>query len=153
MPLTYLSNFWRTLEMLSINCEVTLDLKWSENKKVPLSTWENAKLLQQLKSVFKSTINWNKYQSKPSTEIRNRYLDCLTSPSVQGPNRLFVLSFENDDSRLGRIGYLQKTEIKNCNAKIGGRNFFDQPIDNDIKRNENIRKIDIGQRDDSTTGC
>ena len=31
VPLKYLSNFWRTLEMPLINCEVTLDLNWSEN--------------------------------------------------------------------------------------------------------------------------
>ena len=31
VPLKYLSNFWRTLEMSLINCEITLDLNWSEN--------------------------------------------------------------------------------------------------------------------------
>ena len=31
VPLKYLSNFWRTLEMLSINCEINLDLNWSKN--------------------------------------------------------------------------------------------------------------------------
>ena len=30
---------------------------------VPLSTEDNAKLLEQLKSGFKKTTNWNKYQS------------------------------------------------------------------------------------------
>ena len=35
---------------------------------VTLSTQDNAKLLEQLKSVFKRTANWNKYQSKISTE-------------------------------------------------------------------------------------
>ena len=29
VPLKYLSNFWRTLEMLLINCEVNLILTWS----------------------------------------------------------------------------------------------------------------------------
>ena len=32
---------------------------------VTLSTQDNAKLLQQLKSAFKIAINWNKYQSDP----------------------------------------------------------------------------------------
>ena len=31
VPLKYLSNFWRTLEMPLINCEINLDLNWSEN--------------------------------------------------------------------------------------------------------------------------
>ena len=88
VPLNYQSNFWRILEMTLINCEINLDLNWSENcvivatskaaqattfsiidtklfvPIVTLSTQDNAKLLQQLKSGFKRTINWNKYQSK-----------------------------------------------------------------------------------------
>ena len=31
VPLKYLSNFWRTLAMLLINCEVNLILSWSAN--------------------------------------------------------------------------------------------------------------------------
>ena len=31
VPLKYLSNFWRTLDMPLINCEVNLILKWSKN--------------------------------------------------------------------------------------------------------------------------
>ena len=38
---------------------------------VSLSTQDNTKLLQQLKSDFKGTINWNKYQSKPKIYVRN----------------------------------------------------------------------------------
>ena len=40
---------------------------------VTLSTQDNAKLLEQLKSVFKRTINWNKYQSRILTERKNQY--------------------------------------------------------------------------------
>ena len=36
---------------------------------------------------------------------------------------------------------------------INGRNFFDQPIKNDLKTYNNIRKIATGQSDHSTTGC
>ena len=72
VPLKYLSNFWRTLELPLINCEVNLILTWSSSSTcvitnstgagtfaitdtklyvpvVTLSTKENAKLLQQLK--------------------------------------------------------------------------------------------------------
>ena len=45
-----------------------------------------------------------------------------------------------------------KVEIKDYNIKIA-KNAFDQPINNDIKTNENIRKIATGQGDDYTTGC
>ena len=77
IPLKYLSNIWRTLEMSLINCEIELILTWSEgcaiiytnvenqvptfaiaeeNLYVPvvtLSTQDNTKLLPQLKSGFK----------------------------------------------------------------------------------------------------
>ena len=83
IPLKYLTNFWRTLEMRLTNCEVEVILTQSEscviiytnvanqvptftirerNLYVPvvtLSTHDNAKLLPQLKSGFKSTISWN----------------------------------------------------------------------------------------------
>ena len=31
VSLKYLSNFWRTLEMSLINCEISLELIWSKN--------------------------------------------------------------------------------------------------------------------------
>ena len=34
-----------------------------------------------------------------------------------------------------------------------GANFFHQPIENDLKTYDNIRKIVTGQEDDYTTGC
>ena len=89
VSLKYLSNFWRTLKMPLLNCEVKLILTWSAdcviictnvadqvpkftitetNLYVPvvtLLTQDNAKLLPQLKSGFKRTISWNKYLPKP----------------------------------------------------------------------------------------
>ena len=79
-----------------VNCEVNLTLTWyrgcvitnstgaekfaiTETKLyvsvVTLSTQDNAKLLQQLKSGFKRTINWNKYESSIKTFAQNRYLN------------------------------------------------------------------------------
>ena len=63
---------------------------------VTLSTQDNAKLLEQLKSGFKRTINWKKYQSEKSTEMQNQCLDYLIDPGLQRVNRLFVLSFEDE---------------------------------------------------------
>ena len=72
VPLKYLSNFWRTLEMLLINCEVNLILTWpptcvitnstgagkfaiTDTKLyvpvITLSTQDNSKLHQQLKYI------------------------------------------------------------------------------------------------------
>ena len=110
-----------------------------------LSTQDNAKLLQQLKSGFRRTINWNKYQSDPKTYAQNRYLNHLVNPSFQGVNRLFVLSFENENDRTSHSNYyLPKVEIKDYNVMIDGKNFSDQPINSDLKTYENIRKITAG---------
>ena len=175
MPLKYLSNLWRTLEMPLINCEVNLILTWSKDcvitnstgegkfkitetklyvPVVTLSTQDNAKLLQQLKSGFKRTINWNKYKSNMKTYAQTRYLNHLINPSFQRVNRPFVLSFENENGRTSHSTYyLPKVEIKDYNVMIDGKNFFDQPINSMNKTYENIRKIAIGQGDDYTTGC
>ena len=94
-----------------------------------LSTKENAKLLQQLKSGFKKVINWNKYLSKPELLRRNPNLNYLIESSFQGVNRLFILAFENDTQRTSHSNYyLPNVEIKNYNVTINGKNFFDQPI-------------------------
>ena len=137
VPLKYLSKFWRTLEMPLINCEVNLILTWSSTcviasviianqaatfaitdtklyvPVVTLSTQENTKFLQQLKSGFKRVINWNKYLSKSELLAQNPNLNHLVEPSFQGVHRLFVLAFENDDDRTSNEQYyLPTVEMK-----------------------------------------
>ena len=178
VPLKYLSNFWRTLEMPLINCEVNLILTWSSTcviasvilanqaatfeiidtklyvPVVTLSTQENIKFFQQLKSGFKRVINWNKYLSKPELLAQNPDLNHLVEPSFQGVNRLFVLAFENENDRTyDEQYYLPTVEIKDYNIMINGENFLDQPIKNNKVTYYNIRKIATGQGDDYTTGC
>ena len=130
-----------------INCEVNLLFTWStdcvitnftgerkfaitETKLyvpvVTLSTQGNAKLLQQLKSGFKRTINWSKFETSKKTFAQNRHLNHLINPSFQRVNRLFVLSFENENDRTSdSTYYLPKVEIKDYNVMADGRNFFD----------------------------
>ena len=57
---------------------------------VTLSAEEYPELLQQLKSVLNRAINWNKYNSKVTTQAKKQYLHYLIDPSFQGVNRLFV---------------------------------------------------------------
>ena len=72
----------------------------------------------------------------------------------QGVNRLFVLSFENRAIQESCKQYFLPTvEIKDYNLMIDGRNFFDQPIKNDLRTHDNITEIAIGQGDYYTTGC
>ena len=94
-----------------------------------LSTQDNAKLLLQLKSGFKRTINWNKYLPKPELLAQNPNLNHLVEPSFQGINRLFVLAFENDTHRTSSKRYnLPDVEIKDYNVIIVGKYLFNQPI-------------------------
>ena len=155
-----------------INCEVNLILTWFANcvivstwfgncaivsitdtklyvSIVPLSTQDNAKLLEQLKSSFKRVINRNKYLSRPELLAQNPNLNYLIEPSFQGINRLFVLAFENDAQATSSKGYyLPNVEIKHYNVVINGENFFDQPIKDNKVTYENIRKIATGRGDD-----
>ena len=61
---------------------------------VTLSKENNIKLLEKLKSGFKRTIKWNKYQSQMSVQSNNNNLNYLIDPIFTNVNRLFVLSFE-----------------------------------------------------------
>ena len=131
VPLKHLSNFWRTLDVTLINCEIDLILSWSKNcvladmtvraagnnddlpvivapielefqikdtklyvPFVSLSTKDDNKLLEQLKSGFKRTIKWNKNRSQMTIPTNNNNLNYLIDPAVTKVNRLFVLSFE-----------------------------------------------------------
>ena len=175
IPLKYLSNFWRVLEMPLINCEVNLILRLpsacvitnstgvrtfaiTDTKLyvlvVTLSTQDNSKLLQQLKPVFKRVISCNNYLSKPEFLRRNTILNYLVELSFQGVNRLFVLAFGNDVLRTSHSGYyLPNVELKDYNIMINLENFFDQPIKNNKVTYGNIRKIATGHGDGFTTGC
>ena len=66
---------------------------------VPVVTEDNVKLLKQLESGFKRTINWNKYQPELKMIPQNKYLHYLINPSFQEVNRPFVLPFENETDR------------------------------------------------------
>ena len=171
------SNFCRTLEMPLINCEINLELDWSKEcvivadnadqettfsitdtklyvPVVTLSIPDNAKLLKQLKSGFKRTINWNKYQSKISAERRNQYLDYLIDPSFQGVKRLFVLSFQDEAQQTSYKQHCFPTvEMKDYNFMIDGENFFDQQVQNNLRAYYSVRKIATGEGDDYTNGC
>ena len=64
---------------------------------VTLSTRNNAEPLQHLKSNLR--IDWNKYQSKVTTQVPKPCLDYFIDTSIQGVNRFFVSSPENNTDR------------------------------------------------------
>ena len=98
---------------------------------VTLSVENNNKLLEQLKSGFKRSIKWNKYISQMSNQNKNNNLNYLIDSTFSNVNRLFVLSFENEDDRTSYYKYyLPKVEIKDYNVLIDGNSLFELPIKN-----------------------
>ena len=168
VPLKYLSNFWRSLEMPLINCKVEFSLKWYENcilssagtaatfaitdtklyvPFVTLKTEDNAKLSKLLSERFKRSVYWNKYQAILKDH----------AASFQEVNKLFVLAYARGDNVTNENSYrkyfLARLKIKNYNIEIDGRNFYDQSINDLIKQYDEIRKISTEQGDDYTTSC
>lgn len=106
-----------------------------------------------LKPGFKSTINWNKFQSNTTIQAPNRYLDYIIGPSFQ-INRLFVLTFDVNSNRLRHSRYyLPIIKIEDYNVVIDGKNYFGQPTKSDIKIYDKIQKTTTGQGDYYTIFC
>ena len=72
---------------------------------VTLSTENDNKLLDQLRTGFKRTIKWNKYRSEMSNQARNNNLNYLIDPTFANVNRLFALFFENEEDRVSFSKY------------------------------------------------
>ena len=68
---------------------------------------------------------------------------------------MFVLPFENTDNGAKKVerNNHKKYFLPTVNVLIDGRNFHEQPINNQIKKYDEIRKIATGQRDYYATGC
>ena len=175
IPLKYLGNFWRSLDIPLINCEITLVLSWYKEcvlvgrahrgppaaainsptdakfeitdckLYIPIvtSSAENDnKLLEQLKSGFGGTIKWNKYMSQMSNQNKNNNLNYLIDTTFSNVNRLFILSFENEDGRTSYYKYyVPSVEIKYYNVLIDGNTFFELPIKNIEETYEKIIQI------------
>ena len=132
VPLKHLSNFWKTLNIPLINCEIELILTWSKNcalanmipavtaptglefqitdtklyvPVVTLSKENDIKLLEQLKSGFKRTIKWNKYRSQMTVQPQNNNLNYLIDPTFTNVNKLFVFSFPGNNNTDSRYSY------------------------------------------------
>ena len=78
---------------------------------------------------------------------KNQYLNHVVDPSLF-VDRLFVLSFENENGRTSHSEYyLPKVETKDYNIKIDGKNFFDQLIGYlYFQENHKIIAIDLSKQ-------
>ena len=129
---------------------------------VTLSTKDNNNLTKQLNDSFKRSIYCNQYVSKPFPE---------TPHKKTGITR-FALAFEDtraDEAadapaprnlvanRVIRDGYrkyfVPRVDITSYNVLIDGGNLYDQPINDSVRKCDEIRNIATGKGDNYATGC
>ena len=185
VPLKYLSNFFRSLEMPLINCKIKFNLTWKKEcvlsthndadnapnnpvfiindtklyvPIVTLSKEDNKDFIEQQNKGFQRSNYWNKYKTKGQTEdADNNVFKCINlDPSFQGVNRLFVMAYNREANQPIRDErtkyYLPKIDFKKYNVIIDGRNFYDNPIESDIEKYRELKKVMIGKGEDYTTG-
>ena len=103
-----------------------------------LSTKDDNNFLEQLKSGFKRTIKWNKDRSETTNQTKTNNLNHLIDLTFTKVNRLFVLSFENEEDKTPFSKYyVPKVEIKDFNVLIDGKRVFDVPVK---KQRRSVRK-------------
>ena len=72
---------------------------------------------------------------------------------------MFVLAYNNTtaDNKVSvdsyKNNFLPRVKIENFDIEIDGKNFYDQPMNDPIKKYNEVRKISTGRVDDYTTGC
>ena len=179
VPLKYLSNFFRSLEMPLINSKIKLNL--TRKKECVLSTDDgnavfiindtkmyipvvtlskegNKDFIEQQNKGFQRSIHWNEYKTKEINENADanvfKYINL--NPSFQGVNRLFVTAYNRANGQPTRNGqqkyYLPRIDLEKFNVIIDGRNFYDNPIESDIEKYRELKKVMIGKGEDYTKG-
>ena len=179
VPLKYLSNFFRSLEMPLINCKIKLNLTWKKEcvlsnhaddavfiindtkMNVPVATLskeDNKDFIEQQNKCFQRSIYWNEYKTKEINENADanvfKYINL--DPSFQGVNRLFFMAYNRGNGQPTRNGqqkyYLPRIDVEKYNVIIDGRNFYDNPIESDIEKYRELKEVMIGKGEDYTTG-
>ena len=179
VPLKYLSNFFRSLQMPLINCKIKLNLTWKKDcvlstgdgeavfiindtklyvPVVTLSKEDNKDFIEQQNKGFQRSVYWNEYKTKEINEDAdaNVFKYVNLDLSSQGVNRLFVMAYNRANGQPTRNGqrkyYLPRIDLEKYNVIIDGRNFYDNPIESDIEKYRELKKVMIGKGEDYTTG-
>ena len=148
VPLKYLSNFLKSLEMSLINCKIKLNLTWKNEcvlsnqdgaavfiindtklyvPVVTLSKEDNKDFIKQQNKGFQKSI-WNEYKTKEINENADAVFKYINlDPSFQGVNRLSVMAYNRENGHPTRNAqrkcYLPRIDLEKYNVIIDGRNF------------------------------
>ena len=179
VPLKYLSNFFRSLKMPLINCKIKLNLPWKKEcvlstdagdpvliindtkmyvPVVTLSKEDNKDFIEQQNKGFQRSIYWNEYKTKEINENTDanvfKYINL--DPSFRGVNRLFVMAYNRANGQPTRNGqrkyYLPRIDLEKYSVIIDGRNVYDNPVESDIEKCRELKKVMTGKGEDYTTG-
>ena len=161
VPLKYLSNFFRSLEMPLINCKIKLNLTWK--KECVLSNNDgNSVFIINVTKMYVPVVNWNEYKTKGVTKDAdaNKFKYISLDPSFQGVNRLFFMAYnkldDDSDNQFNRnnkqVYYFPKNDLNKYNVIIDGGNFYDNPIESDIEKYRELKKAMIGKGEDYIAG-
>ena len=162
-----------------INCKIKLNLTWKKEcvlstdagnavfiindtkmyvPVVTLSKEDNKDFIEQQNKGFQRSIYWNEYKTKEINENADanvfKYINL--DPSFQGVNRLFVTAYNSANGQPTRNGqrkyYLPRIDLNRYNVIIDGRSFYDDPIESDIEKYRELKKVMIGKGEHYTTG-
>ena len=153
-----------------IHCKIKLNLTWKKESvlstgageavfiiNVTLSKEDNKDFIEQQNKGFQRSIYWNEYKTREINEDADanvfKYINL--DPSFQGVNRLFVMAYNRVDvqpTRNGQRKFLPRISLNKYNVIIDGRNFYDNPIESDIEKYRELKKVMIGKGEDYTTG-
>ena len=159
-----------------INCKIKLNLKWKKEcvlsnsageavfiindtklyvPVVTLSKEDNKDFIEQQNKGFQRSIYWNEYKTKEINEDADpnvfKYINL--DPSFQGVNRLFIMAYNRANGQPEQTKYyLPRISLNKYNVIIDGRNFYENPIESDIEKYRELKKVMIGKGEDYTTG-
>ena len=125
---------------------------------VNLSKEDNKEFIEQQNEGFQRSIYWNEYKTKALTENADanvfKYINL--NPYFQGVNRLFAMAYSRVDGQPTRNGrkkyYLPRIDLNKYNVIIDGRNLCDDPVESDIEKYRELKKVMIGKGEDYNTG-
>ena len=179
IPLKYLGNFWRALNIPLISCEVYLELKW--NKNCIISSQQigvnldggntaaptgatlainDCKLYvpvvtlskdDEIKLLTNLNSGFKRDRSQMITEAINNNLNILVDPTFTNVNKFFVLAYRTADDRQSYSQfYFPRVMVKDYYFVIDKLAFFDLPIKTEEEAYEKI--LDISRNNEYTTG-
>ena len=125
---------------------------------VTLSKEDNKDFIEQQNKGFQRSIYWNEYKTKEKNEDGNNTTKYISlDPSFQGANGLFLMAYSRaDNNQPTRNGqqkyYLPRINLNKYNVIIDRRNFYDNPIESDIEKYRELKKVMTGKGQDYTTG-